>query len=394
MILPISLLAVVLLFIAPYVSCQTPASNQTLVQALAGMPECQQYRELLLENPEAQNLEPGQMYSIFCPGNEAVLRKIAEPAGNKVKRDTRKAIRDAAAMAATNTYVTKTEVQKRQVTNVFTSPTTMVLSSPTTTGATSATLGSSSGGSLATSTPVPTGFRTSGPDPFAADPNQATLKTTFNDTAFVNLGPGEFLPMVSFSTAPGNTSPKLVCGLGNIVDVATKNIPFNLGVIQSAKEFVTLPETLSQSITILGQRIFLAALTKYNLLSTYDNTPRITAFVPIDSSLSGEPSECTCKQHVVEGPPLYTPNIVLGRPYTTKAGGSITIEIKDGVYTLPGGATIVKANVITKNGVVHFVNGTISGGCEPKPFTGGSSRVGAWMGGLVGLFGVVVGLLA
>jgi len=247
---------------------------------------------------------------------------------------------------------------------------------------------------MATAVPAPTGFRTSGPDPFATDPNQATLRTRFNDTAFVNLGPGAFLPMVSFSTSPGGASPKLVCGLGNIVDVATKNIPFNMGVIQAAKEFVTLPQTFSQSVTFFAQRIFLAALTKYNLLTTCDNTPFITVFVPIDSSLSGEPSECACKQHIIEGPPLYTPDIVLGRPYTTKAGGSITVEIKDGVYTLTGGATIVKANVITKNGVVHFINGTIGGECQPKVYTGGGNRAGVWGGGLAGLAGVVVGLLA
>ena len=90
---------------------------------------------------------------------------------------------------------------------------------------------------------------------------------------------------------------------------------------------------------------------------------------------------------------MYTPDIELGKPYTTKAGSNITIEIKNGEYTLPGGATIVKANVITKNGVVHFINGTISGDCAITPFTGGSNKKGVWVGGLFGLVGAVVGLL-
>ena len=90
---------------------------------------------------------------------------------------------------------------------------------------------------------------------------------------------------------------------------------------------------------------------------------------------------------------MYTPDIELGKPYTTKAGGNITIEIKNGEYTLPGGATIVKANVITKNGVVHYIKGTISGDCAITPFTGGGNRKGVWMGGLFGLVGAVVGLL-
>ena len=162
----------------------------------------------------------------------------------------------------------------------------------------------------------------------------------------------------------------------------------------SRSSFVGLPDSITQSLTTFGQNLFLSALTKYNLLAVFETTPRITAFVPIDSSISGNLSECACKQHVLEGPLLYTPDIELGKPYTTKAGGNITIEIKNGEYTLPGGATIVKANVITKNGVVHFINGTISGDCAITPFTGGSNKKGVWMGGLFGLIGVVVGLLA
>ena len=90
---------------------------------------------------------------------------------------------------------------------------------------------------------------------------------------------------------------------------------------------------------------------------------------------------------------MYTPDIVPGKSYTTKAGRNITIEIQNGQYTLPGGATIVKANVITKNGVVHFIKGVIPGDCGITPFTGGSSKMGVRMSGLVGLVGVVVGLL-
>jgi len=158
---------------------------------------------------------------------------------------------------------------------------------------------------------------------------------------------------------------------------------------------VSLPNSISQSIINFGQRLFLAALTKHNLLPAFEATPRTTVFVPIDSSLSGELSECACKQHVLEGPLLYTPDIVPGMSYTTKAGGNITIEIKNGQYTFPGGATIVKANVITKNGVVHMIKGIIPGECGTTitPFTGGSNRIGVWMSGLVGLVGAVVGLL-
>ncbi|PUU77238.1 FAS1 domain-containing protein [Tuber borchii] len=417
MILSIPLLAAAFLSLAPLVSCQTPTSDKTLMQALADIPECQKYYQFLQRHPEAQSPPPGQDNVVFCPTNDAVDSKLAAPAGSKVKRDETEAIVNAAMQTAQGPKVTKgipttsarasvtpspstgtnsiaRAPRKRQVTSVFTSLLTVVHSS-TTSGAASTTAGGSPGGSLATSTAIATGFRTSGSDPLALDPNQLTLLTTLKDPAFVNLGPGEAARMVSFGSplTSANTNLKLSGGLGNVINVIRGNIPFNLGVIHIVDNFVTLPNTLSQSLTKLGQNLFLSALTNYNLIGVFENTPRITAFVPIDSSLSGNLSECACKQHVLEGPPLYTPDIELGKPYTTEAGGNITIEIRNGEYTLPGGATIVKANVITKNGVVHFIKGTISGDCAITPFTGGSNKKGVWMGGLFGLVGAVVGLL-
>ncbi|KAG0642998.1 hypothetical protein HOY80DRAFT_1100756 [Tuber brumale] len=397
MIFPIPLLAVVFLSLAQYVSCQELASNQTLMEVLVGIPECQEYRKLLLRYPELQTFPPSQRFTVFCPSNEAVRRKLAEPSGSIFKRDDPKATSSMAANTATGVSVTKPARPaataasraraKRQV---------VVVSSLTTTSATSTTPrsqpGSSPAGTSAAPTAAATNSRTSGPDPFALDPNQLTLKTTLNNPEVVNLGPGVPLPMVSFTQSPGVLG--LVCGLGEVLNVNPRSIPFDRGEVRVSENFVTLPETIPRSLTILGQRKFLEALTRFNLLSYYETTPLITAFVPIDSSLSGELSACACKSHIIRGQPLYTPDIDLGRAYATETGGIITIEIKNGVYTLTGGAVIEKANIITKNGVVHLIKGNITGVCEPKPFTGGSSRVGGWAGGLIGLVGVAVGLLA
>lgn len=253
MILSIPLLAAAFLSLAPLVSCQTPTSDKTLMQALAGIPECQKYYEFLQRHPEAQSPPPDNV--VFCPTNEAVESKLAAPAGSKVKRDEVEAIVNAAMQTAQGPKVTKgipttsakTSVtpspstgtnstarapRKRQVTSVFTSLVTVVHSS-TTSGAASTTTGGSPGGSLATSTPVATGFRTSGSDPLALDPNQLTLLTTLKDPAFVNLGPGEAARMVSFGSplTSANTNLKLSGGLGNVINVIRGNIPFNLGVI-------------------------------------------------------------------------------------------------------------------------------------------------------------------
>ena len=264
MTLSIPLLAAVFLSLASFVSCQTPASDKTLMQALADIPECNKYYEFLQQHPGVQPLPPGQNYLVFCPRNEAFESVLAAPPGSKVKRDDPKVIRALAHQVALGNKVTK-EVpttsttastvpspsanltsparspRKRQVTSVFTSLVTVVNSLPTTTGAASTTARSSPGGSPATSTAVATSFRTSGPDPFASDPSQLTLKTLLTDPAFVNLGPGESGRMVSFNSPPSfnNTSLKLVSGLGQIINVLRGNIPFNLGMIHVTQEWAS-----------------------------------------------------------------------------------------------------------------------------------------------------------
>ena len=261
MILSIPLLAAAFLSIAPFVSCQTPTSNQTLMQALADIPECQNYYQFLQTHPEVQSPPPGQQYVVFCPINEAVQRKLAAPAGSKIKRNEPDMLLSMAALTATGITLTRTAVttstrtsvvpsssansnstagapRKRQVTIAPTGLATVVPSSSTTTGPTSTTAGSSPGGSLTVSTAVATSFRTSGPDPFALDPNQLTLKTIFNNPAFVNLGPGEVLRTVSFAAAPAfpSSNLKLVCGLGDVVNVIRGNIPFSLGLVHIIQE--------------------------------------------------------------------------------------------------------------------------------------------------------------
>jgi len=254
MILPIPLLAAIFLSLAPFVSCQAPASDKTLMQALADIPECKKYYEFLQQHPEAQSPPSGQDYVVFCPSNEAVDSKLAAPRGGKIKRDDYDASQTLAMQTATGVKVTKglpttprtsaapnpganpnptaPAQRKRQVASVFTSLATVVNSSPTATGAAGASVGGSPRGSVATSTPVATSF-TSGPDPVALDPNQLTLKTLLTNPAFVNLGPGEPARMVSFASPPTNVTSnlKLSGGLGDIISVIRGDIPFNLGKI-------------------------------------------------------------------------------------------------------------------------------------------------------------------
>jgi uncharacterized surface protein with fasciclin (FAS1) repeats len=90
-------------------------------------------------------------------------------------------------------------------------------------------------------------------------------------------------------------------------------------------------------------------------------------FVPIDSAIHHHEklSSCVCNHHVLEGVTAYTPDIVLGQAYKTKAGTTITITVKHGNYYV-NDALIMQANVITKNGVVHFVDHLVGPGHDKK----------------------------
>ena len=260
MTLSIPLLAVVFLSLVLFASCQNSTSDKTFMQALAEIPECQKYYEFLQQHPDAQSPPSDQDYLVFCPTNDAVERKLAAPPGSNIKRDdngakkaaalltaqgpkvTKRALRRAVPSPSPNPTSTPRALPKRQVPSLTTSLGTEVHSSSTATGVTSSTASttsstasSSPGGSLATSTAVATSFGSSGPDPIALDPSQLTLITTLNDPAYVNLGPGEAARMVFFGS-PLNL--KLICGLGNVVNVIRGNIPFNRGMISVVDKYV------------------------------------------------------------------------------------------------------------------------------------------------------------
>ena len=224
------------------------------MQALADIPECNNYYELLQHFPETQSPPPGHNYVVFCPRNEAVESKLAAAPGSKIKRnypqsqdisintvqvDVRKrAARREVPGPTANPKPTAGTLGKRQASSASVS---LVTVAPTTARATSSTAGDSLGGSLATPTAVAASFRTPGPDPLALDPNQLTLMTALDDPAFVNLGPGEAARIVSFGSPPtfANTNLKLSGGFGDVINIIRANIPFDLGIIHVADKYVS-----------------------------------------------------------------------------------------------------------------------------------------------------------
>lgn len=94
-----------------------------------------------------------------------------------------------------------------------------------------------------------------------------------------------------------------------------------------------------------GASTFLAAITKAGLLTKLDTTPKITVFAP----LGRLPSNCDVEGQVVFDFLGYTPELVADTTY-----GSVKVT-KKGETFYANGLKIVKSDVLTKNGVVHYV---------------------------------------
>jgi uncharacterized surface protein with fasciclin (FAS1) repeats len=92
------------------------------------------------------------------------------------------------------------------------------------------------------------------------------------------------------------------------------------------------------------------------LLNDVENKASMTVFVPIDSAFSAgsPPSVCACEKMTIDSWVGYTPQLVDGQTYVSRAGSELKVTVKDGDYFI-NDVRVVRPNVITKNGVVHLV---------------------------------------
>lgn len=122
--------------------------------------------------------------------------------------------------------------------------------------------------------------------------------------------------------------------------------------------FFTLPEDLSTTLRSTNGSSFEKFLSTSGSLGDLSNSSRITIFALTDAAVAAVGNRLTTtslNQQIIRSFPGYTPDFVIGKPYSTAAGGSITITTQGGNY-YANGVKIVKADAITKNGVVHYVD--------------------------------------
>ena len=116
---------------------------------------------------------------------------------------------------------------------------------------------------------------------------------------------------------------------------------------------------MSETLPFLGLDDVLSALQKTGLITNLDNTASITFLAPDDSAfpdgLSGDELAQVLRQHLLQGPPAYTPLLVDGASYTTLAGTTVAVSVQ-GPDIFIGGARILAGYSIIKNGVIHTVD--------------------------------------
>ncbi|KAJ6437436.1 putative beta-ig-h3 fasciclin [Purpureocillium lavendulum] len=196
-----------------------------------------------------------------------------------------------------------------------------------------------------------------GESPPALDARAAVLRTKLTDTKYVNLGRDVSANIISEpDLGSGRQNVTLTSGLGKTASIFLSNIDYKHGVIQEASSVLTPPQPLDRTLQETNGTNFLNALIKEQLLDTVANSSRITVFVPVDSAFRGKQVDSSVlQQHILEDFLGYTPALAPDQKHATKGGTSVTISYKqDTCYV--NNAKIVRANVITKNGVIHYID--------------------------------------
>ncbi|KAL8367242.1 hypothetical protein RB599_010293 [Gaeumannomyces hyphopodioides] len=227
---------------------------------------------------------------------------------------------------------------------------------------------------------------------------EVTLQTTLTDPAYVNLGPNVPANIVSRpDRESGRKNVTLTSGLGRSVSVQLIDKEYVSGSIQVARSFLTLPKPFDQTLMETGGKRFYDALKNASLLDGASTTPGITAFVPTDAAFNGVSVDASVlRQHLLYGVLAYTPELKVAARFRTENGSALVVSAQNAAYSV-NGARIVTPNVITKNGVIHYVDKFFTFGDLAAASAGtGNNQAGNKKSGAAGhdgLFGLMPGPL-
>jgi len=119
--------------------------------------------------------------------------------------------------------------------------------------------------------------------------------------------------------------------------------------------FFTLPHALETVFANTSGRSWSTALQNANLLTQLSSQRMVTIFAVQDSVIdpANLPGSADLTRLIYEGL-SYTPELTDGSCITTRGGGSLRIT-RQGNDILVNGVRISTPNVISKNGVIHYL---------------------------------------
>ncbi len=158
--------------------------------------------------------------------------------------------------------------------------------------------------------------------------------------------------------------------LNGNVTVVGANIMASNGIVHVINGVLIPPSSLLPSIVEIatGDENFstlVDALTAANLVETLQGDGPFTVFAPtndafkaLDAVPSGDALKEVLLYHVAAGK-FTGADLVEMKTVTTVQGEEVTIELVDGNVVLNGNITVVGANVMASNGIVHVINGVL-----------------------------------
>ncbi|KAF2258851.1 FAS1 domain-containing protein [Lojkania enalia] len=390
--------------------CQTFSPGVSdLLTVLQSDPDTQAFAQLLREHPDLlTNLNSAKNYTVFAPSNAAVaeFRQSFNINGSLSRRAHglyRRSIPDyAAAIALLFTDRSNQENLNIESTDLITNLTdsdfinlgpASASASPTSSSFSFVQSSSSSALSPSSSVPsttistLPSSSSTSPPStsaPVSSSSVQAPGSTVIPPSSPQPPASGPAtptppppLPEPAHCPAPRqkktkrSTSPysnplrrqlnessmlRVYSGFGKVTEASLSEMTYDKGAVRKADSFFTLFGDLATTLQQTNGTAFANSLAQAGMLDSLSNTPRITVFVPFDAILTGEVLDAsTLRRYILPNTLATSPSLRAGT-YNTSAGDSVNITTNSAGSFSVNNATIVKSDVMIKNGVIHYIN--------------------------------------
>ncbi|KAF8855011.1 FAS1 domain-containing protein [Acephala macrosclerotiorum] len=155
-------------------------------------------------------------------------------------------------------------------------------------------------------------------------------------------------------------------GFGNKAQSSKCETKYSSGVVRTVDSFFTLFGDLPTTLQQKSGTAFANSLQKAGLLDSWSGSPKVTIFVPTDSVLQNRTLDAdTLKQYILFDTLATTTGLSTASSFNSSAGVSVNITANSDGTFIVNNAYIVGANVMIKNGVVHFINNVFA----PTPAT-------------------------